>query len=453
MKKNHSKSIFALAIAVIGLFSCDFLSQTGSMGGMALVRIPLVEDEGSRAISKSFIPAGISITGFTINVFGPGMEPMTKYVSRGAKVVDFYVPAGRDRHFTLEVHFYITDYNLFPYANIRSFKGREIADLKAGSFVGLTMDMVAGATDLIVVDNQNTTVWAGESILWSDTATTEVSFSTDVDIAPDGTLIIAKAGDMTADQIFYTTGISDAGGFDAVAGYFDAGCRVRSLAIDRQRGILYFSSDDNPAQFYRALILSEDPVEIQKPSLLPAGSIASVEGMAVDTWDGKLYIAGTRTFGAFSIAALVKYDPVLEVVEDFESKTTCQQIKNLRDVIVKDNGVFVLNVADLADPQFPSILKFNRNLDYQGGYGALSRDGTTFKPSMLAGAFYFPKRFFAHENSGLYVIDDSAIQDDFDHDWDKLVYVNENFSSSSWQAFPSSIGIRGETLDPFEFFE
>jgi hypothetical protein len=75
---------------------------------------------GDRAISQQY-----TVTSIRISVFGPGMQPIEKTVSPNipGRTVNMYVPAGQDRHFTVEV--FIQPDAVHPH--VTSYKGRAIA--------------------------------------------------------------------------------------------------------------------------------------------------------------------------------------------------------------------------------------------------------------------------------------------------------------------------------------
>jgi hypothetical protein len=131
------------------------------------------------------------------------------------------------------------------------------------------------------------------------------------------------------------------------------------------------------------------------------------------------------------------------------------RFSTLNDVMVKDDGIFVLNQASFGETSRPAIIKYDRGLNYVGEFGRISTDGKVFVASTAPGDFYWPKRFIAQENDGLYIIDDSNRLDSTAADtFDKIIYINTELDPASWHTFPltqpDSDGASGE---PFRFFD
>ncbi|RPJ06873.1 MAG: hypothetical protein EHM28_09120 [Spirochaetaceae bacterium] len=481
MKFARSKTVLILYAVMLSLLSCDFLSQTGNM---ATVMIPLDFDDGSRAISKNFMPAGVTISGFTISVFGPGMQPVKKYISRGARYVNLQIPAGKDRHFKVEVHFDIYSSTDFPYTHVRSFIGRAIADLKPGAYVGLPMNMHAGATQLLAPDRYLTRVWSSDSLsgfgigTFGNLGQGASLLPNDLDIASDGSLICvnnAQAIGMVWSQAYNS---SSTGTYGPLLANHPFPC----LAVDRARDFFYTCwLDDRPVASQRIQYMykySYDPathtvtipLDMRNPnmdlSIPDAGLVVhSIFGIDVDPFNGNLYITGIvadamyHPTPASMVPALIKYDPsfasggfTIGRVIDY---VTLPQFRQLNDVIVKDDSVFVLNEVLYTENTLPVLFKFDRNLKYKGGYGTISYSGTAFIPSTAAGKFYHPKRFIAHENEGLYIIDDSGIivgGGTSGPDYDKIVHIDTNMSSSSWTTYPATQTIVASN-ENFHFFD
>ncbi|MBN1524507.1 MAG: hypothetical protein JW904_08495 [Spirochaetales bacterium] len=455
------KRISFITVMIILFFftSCDFLSNGGDM---AQVSIPLLSSEGARAIGG--VPDTITVTGYTVRVFGPGMEPIEKKIAAGARSVNMYVPGGQERHFTLEVHF--IPLRGFAHPHLQSFIGRATADLRPGYYTKLKFTLHAGASQLFVVDNNNSTgtVWYADSIEWLSPGSTTNHYSpSDVDISNTGVVFVSNDnGD--------TIGFGDR--ITSNPNQYSAGTPIRTIAIDRERHYLYYATITN--MLFQVQLDPETgipvnpdtgglyPAQPLETANLPAGRTVTLQGVAVDPWTGYLYLTALINPGTGNLWAVIKYDPFIPgpqqpgAMLSAVTESSCPQISSLTDVIVKDAGVFVLNMGGIDSAPVPSILKFSRNLHYLGGYGSLSRDatGTLFEASTDPGDFYVPQRFFAIENQGLYIIDDSNISAAPNGGTvDKIIHINEALSSSSWDTYPhEQTDEFGQTLESFNFF-
>ncbi|MBN1524510.1 MAG: hypothetical protein JW904_08510 [Spirochaetales bacterium] len=428
--------------------SCDFLS-TGR--DTATVVIPLADGAVSRAVGT--FPANTIVTSFTVSVFGPGMEPVSKTVSSGARYMTLYVPAGADRHFTLEVNF--APQAGFPAQHLRSFKGRAIADLLPGHTVKLRMTMTAGATQLLVPDQSLNRIWISDSLpgfsagTWNDMGNTSLAPS-GFTIGPDGKVIVSSGA-----ILYYADRISLSTNLFANLGTYT----INSLAFDKTRNYLYttFSIIGASAPIgyiYRFTdfpnTTTADPYTINFTDNITGISyfIRRIRGISVDPWTGFLYCAGEMadaTTPTVPIQVVFSFDPAgTGTVPDF---VTDPRFATLRDVIVKDEGIFVLNETSEAVPtqyDYPNIFQYDRNLNEKNTYGTISIDSVypIIAGSVTPGKFYHPKRFFAHENEGLYIIDDSTT-------YEKVVYIGLSLSDSSWDTFPGDLG----TSELFNFIE
>ncbi|HEQ71510.1 MAG TPA: hypothetical protein ENN69_03395, partial [Spirochaetia bacterium] len=158
---SRGRIVGTAVLISIALLGCDLLMDTGDHANVGIDLSGFFGEGSGRAVS---FPQGIACTGIKVSVFGPGMQPMNKTVSPGTKYINLYVPAGRDRHFTLEIFFDITDPGLFVFTHVRSFKGRATADLRPGMFTGLKFKLTAGSTTLLIPDYGSSRIWEAEDI-------------------------------------------------------------------------------------------------------------------------------------------------------------------------------------------------------------------------------------------------------------------------------------------------
>jgi hypothetical protein len=471
------KRLFSIMLVTVILTSllfltqCDMIIGSGKNANVGIDLGDLFDTSGNRDIG---VKQGFSSV--VISVFGPGMQSMQKTVSAGARYVNLTVPTGAERHFTVEAFLEpnrIPPFNQYPH--LVSLKARAIADLRPGKFVGLSMRMVAGATQLLVPDRNaapDPLIYQANSIAFAPFASGRLGAlngasnlsPSDIDIASDGWIFSAHWYQDTADSIIYGNDLSGSVGTGTISNlgsqtYAMAMDRDANLNIDRDvagtidTNILYFSDLDlgPPIATYNMRFVILDHIHDATPVFIAQslrlddptyGTISVIRGMAVDPWTHHLFIVGEINGNQ----AIIEYDPtyaepnVTNGGYDYgrivSAPVTNPNFKTLNDIIVKDTGIFVLNQATPLEPNIPAVMKFDKNLNYISGFGQTLGDATTHYNS---GEFYTPVRFFAQENEGLYIIDDGAV-------FNKVIFINEKLEPASWKTYPAS----GE--DFFVFF-
>jgi hypothetical protein len=449
-------AIGAVLSALAGMASCELIMGTGGDANVMLDLGPLFG--GERAIAP---PAGIAFTRIVVTVFGPGMATVTKTVSAGSRYLNMSVPAGADRHFKIEAFFNIIDQQNFLPNHLRSYIGRAHIDLRPGKFVGLRFNMAAGASLFMVPDYNAGVILLSEDLTYfnPDDITVLGAGSgigpADIDLSANGTIYSANysanAINFAANR--YGTGagtIPTAGPVFALAMDRNAAFDIdRNLEIDTS--VLYYTTT---TQLFFTVV---DNGGYTSPQILDlAGRMTTITGMAVDPWDHYLYLTGTCDGGP----AIVVYDTFYRVqgmtggwvFGRILSVHTHPALTSPFDVVVKENAVFVLNFNTGTDP-LPSVMRFDMDLNYVKGFGSVSRDATGIVPSAAPGKFYYPLRFFALENDGLFIIDDSNRTDPNQQDFDKVVRINTDLDAASWGTYPAvQPDANGYAGDPFSFF-
>ncbi|RPJ07408.1 MAG: hypothetical protein EHM28_07230 [Spirochaetaceae bacterium] len=263
---------------------------------------------------------------------------------------------------------------------------------------------------------------------------------------------------------------SQAGFYDDLVINFNTAFEVNALAVDRDisftfgpdlaaTSVLYLAENRAPAIVY-FVILSDgagNPVAPLSAVQMAAPGLDRINGLAVDPWTHNLLIAGEDLAGE---PVLMEYDPTyISIVGQGQvgrvvrtiTRSDVSAFRDLQDVIVKDDGIFVLNNVNYDETTLPIVLKFSRNLAYQTGFGTVSSDigNQMLMPSTDAGKFYRPKRFIGRENSGLFIADDSDIDDGNGGDYDKIVFINTKLESGSWITFPEAQTIDVPSGEPF----
>jgi hypothetical protein len=461
------KSIIRLITATVCFFflvQCELILGNGDS---ANVGIDLSQFYGGSGRAVSNVPVDIHISEIHISVFGPGMEPIEKIVSAGARFVNMYVPAGEDRCFTLEVFF---TYDVtFTHPHLRSYKGRSIADLRPGRTVGLKFQMVAGASQLLAPDYLGNTVFFSEN-LGSFNSKSAVGFGypstlipTDMDLAADGRIFItrnaANPGVIYADRPVNTsTAVPASSASTAIAMDRDTHIDINNDGF-YETNLLYVTNGNSLAY---VILDSTNPMP---PALslvtITTPGMDSIDGMTVDPWTHLIYLVGMMG----KQPTLVEYDPTyrgptggIGKVNRSLNHTAQNAFLDLRDVIVKDDRIFILNNPPLSNKTAPVVIVLNKNLEYVTGFGRVSSDatGAAFIPSASQGDFYRPRRFIAQENDGLFILDDSNLLDDAGADtYDKVVFIDTNLDPATWATFPSvqpvMVGASRTTGEPFRF--
>ena len=471
--------IFAMVFCILFLFQCELFLGNDKNANVGIDLSRFYGDAGIRAVTG--VPSGITITGVKISVFGPGMTPIQKWVSAGARFVNMAVPPGQDRHFTLEVFFNINDANQFPYEHLRSFKGRTIKSLHPGMYVGLKFQMVAGATALLVPDYNGHTIYEAETMedfVEPNTGTLGIAstiYPNDLEIATDGRIFVSNTN---VEAINYHNSLNPPASPRPPAPIPMTSAPPTALAMDRdcnininndpmgviETNILYISSGN---QLYYSILddstslPGQPPPAPQSPQMMTAPAMGTISGMALDPWTHMLYLVGQRAVGQREYV-IVKYDPFIPNGQTYGTivgqPVQIPEFRTLQDVIVKDDGIFVLNQVNEYDTSVPIIFKFDKGLNLIQSFGTISSSDAggnwQIVPSTVPGKFYHPKRFFAQENEGLYIIDDSGYISTFNgQDYDKLVFINTQLDPASWKTFPASQTDDADPQEPFHFFE
>ena len=428
--------------SLILLFSCELILGDKEQSNVML-DLGAFFGGNDRAISP---PPGIAFTRIEVTVFGPGMTTIRKVLSPGARYVNMSVPAGAERRFKIEAFFTITDPQSFTRTHLRSYIGRARADLRPGRFVGLKFSMAAGATQFLVPDYNSGVIWISEDLTSFDGDEITVLgagqsiYPADIEISASGDIYSAN----------YYTGANvinyAADRYGTGSGTIPTSDRVFALAMDRNArfdidrnletdtSILYFSTPN--ALFFTVV----DGGGYTTPqSMTLENRVSSITGLTVDPWTHLLYMTGTCD-GSPSV---IVYDPFYRVqgvtggwvYGRIITARTHADFRSPFDVVVKNTSVFVLNANTTTDP-VPSVMEFTTDLDFIRGFGSVSLNGGTLAPSTAPGKFYYPLRFFAHENDGLFIIDDSNLTDPLEEDFDKVIRINQNLDGASWHTYP-----------------
>jgi hypothetical protein len=301
-----------LGAAVLAVMGCFYMPSLGGRGGTARANIGL---------GKGF-PANLTGT-LTLIVGGPGMSTITRQYPQGTTTSEaLAIPSGVARTFTLT-------------ANTPSVAllGQQTVDLAPGETKDVTLTSVATGSQIIVPDNLNGRLVQVADMNGTNWITlTSPLYPTDVDFDDQGRIYIANT-DANSDGIVRVDDISGANP-TGITGSVDT-YYVQSIAMDRARGILYFTTGSN---LYRIQVTPTvgAPEQIVTTSVI---EYISTMGIAVDS-DGFVYIANGQYGTPAATILKLKIDPSpatsATVVASYSSGLT-----NPWDVLVKGDFVYV----------------------------------------------------------------------------------------------------------------
>ncbi|MBN1836615.1 MAG: hypothetical protein JW820_12245 [Spirochaetales bacterium] len=426
MRGNTSRAILAGLVApiVLVLCGCYFDSLGGGNTTQATLSVSMKQPVGT-------------VTSIALVVSGPGMASIARALPVADTEVSLEVPAGADRTFTVLVN-----------TADMSFKGETTVDLVAGESAAVSVRPVLAATELVFPDFTNN---FGNSKLLQIRDIGDTSFQElfgsgiagigfadaqfkpyDVDFDDRGRIYIANnygGSGMGVNAVIRTDDITGAGGLKFTELEYDYG--VNSLAVDRPRSLVYFSTTafmSTPSALHRC--------NLDGGSMTTLATIAGVEpiqtirGMAVDE-NGILYIVGTNSLGQ---PRVFRYDPVGQSV----LSTYSGNLNDPWDVLYKSPYVYVAN-NNGADNY--KIIRVNADLSSPVGYGQDAGDDTL--PDTAPGMFYGPRRFVAVLNRKITIIDDHNVER-----LDKLVSMDD-ITGAGWQTLP--VSGNGQSLFTFYY--
>ena len=397
----------------------------------------LSEGTASVAVQVNMKQPAVPITSVALVVTGPDMAPIAQEYAASVEGITVEVPAGAARAFSLLVN---TAWAVF--------RGDATVYLPPGVSTTVTLDMGLYATELIFPDYNDfgngrliqidDISGAGWQVLTgnalSGTGISDPNFRPyDVDFDDRGRIFIANnygAAGTGANAVIRINDISGAGVVKFAELEVDYG--VNSLAVDRKRKLVYFSTTDSfltPSPLHRSDLDGGNMTTlITTVGVEPIGVIT---GMAVDE-NGVLYLSGrTAVGGPFRI---FRYDPVSQSVL---ATYAGADLNDPWDVLYKSPYLYVAN-NNGADGS--KIIRLNADLMSPVGFG--TRAGDTGDPDTSPGMFYGPRRFVAILNRKITIIDDHNFQN-----LDKLVSMDD-ITGAGWQTLPVS----GDGQSLFTFY-
>ena len=384
MKAHVSKLAAAAMLAAVSLLFAGCYYIPGVFGhGMA--RVTAGPPPG---------PLPPNITSIVLIVGGPGMDTITQSIAVGNTTTTLSVPSGIGRTFTL-----------LENTPSVTLVGNATVDLAPGETKNIALTPTTGASQIVVPDWFNSRLVQISDMNGTGWTTQSTSNPYAVDFDAQGRIYVASYASVS--QISDITNPSAT----AVAGTAQ-GLSITSMAIDRTRGLLYFTDGSSNLYSYNiqvapAVQMPGSPLAL---SSITAPSIPAVTGLAVDS-DGFLYIANN-----YLPAAIQKVD-----VSTFASPkvlaSNSGSITYPWDVLANGDYIYVSDFAA------KKIVRLTRNLSFVDSFSGPSGD-----------PFLGPERFVAILNKPITVIDETASGPG---NRDRLVSFND-MTGAGWKTYGST---------------
>lgn len=408
-------TFFVLAITVGLIAAGCFFSPWGTRG------------TATTSISVSMKQPAAPVTSIALIVTGPDLAPIAKSIDPQLPELILEVPAGSARTFTLLI-------NTFSV----TFKGQTTVDLDPGEETVVVINPTLEATQIIIPDSYNYRVvqisdMAGTG--WTEIAYDQLGLGMsnywefnpyDIDFDKEGRIYIANYNNGVIRLEDMNDNSAETIVFGAVAPL-----NVTTIAIDRARDLLYFSTGWQ--YIYQADLtgtpLPLTPVQFDV-TLEPLVSSFDTIGITVDD-QGILYLANKSTY------EIIKYDPSMAIgsrvvaTYNIDMGIPWQGM----DVVAKNGYIYV---ADYDSPTHV-IQQLDQDLNFIQGFGSVE------DPPQQSGEFWGPYRFIAILNKKLYVLDDGYNSTTF-FDESRIVSFG-NAGGDGWEAY----GKYGTGIGEFDF--
>ncbi len=396
-----------LAAACLAFMGC-YMPQLGGGGGTARASIGLTRQLPGNVASIALI------------VSGPGMGTMTSTYTVGTTTATLSVPSGVSRTFTLM-------------ANTPSVSliGTATVDLTPGETTTVNLSPVAGASQIIIPDYNNYQVEQISDMSgtgWKTfTDPLNLLYPYDIDFDDQGRIYIDDYNNRGIVWISDITGTAT-----QLANL--ATTQITSIAMDRPRGLLYYTgyvSVDESYELRRVILSSGTDEKIDLSSLsihLTPSLPSSPLGIAVDS-DGMVYLATSYYSTPQSAVLKINPEPPATPTLVNQSSTT---FYGPNDVLVKDSYVYVSDPGDSYNNPNPTpkIVRLTKSLDFVDSFSGPASD-----------PFRGPERFVAILNKPITVIDEGGTT------VDRLVSFSD-MTGAGWTTFGST----GSGQDQFQFY-
>jgi hypothetical protein len=393
----------ALGGAILALASCFYMP--GISSGKARAGIVLPRYLIANPVSLALI------------VGGPGMEPMFSSYTTIPSSISIEVPAGLARTFTVLLS-----------GLSATLQGVATVDLQPGETKDITVNPTVAGTQIVVPDYLNNQLVQIADMTGTGWTVASVTSPYDVDFDDQGRIYVACPNSAGAPSIFRLNDITDT---SPVALTGVSSTTIQSIAMDRPRGLLYYTDGYTLWRMQVTPTLgTEETVDLGMISLGVESSVYmyDVTGIDVDS-DGFLYIANTSSSTPGSTILKINPNPASSPTL---VTTSSFAFNGPWDVMVKGDYVYVSDPNNTTNTG--QVVRLSKNLD-----SAVSFSGPASDP------FLGPKRFVATLNAPITLIDES-----YSNGTDRLVSFKD-ITGAGWATPYGSTG-NADTPGYFRFY-
>ncbi|MBN1798836.1 MAG: hypothetical protein JW822_09675 [Spirochaetales bacterium] len=321
------------------------------------------------------------------------------------------VPPGKERTIGLRI-------NVDPVSDsaVLAFGGETTVSLKVGQQTKALMSIAPVETKLVIPDTLNNRLVQINDVTGIGWDTYPGISAYDVDFDAKGRIYFTDNG----------SGLQRIDDFkDDAPDTIDGDETIYAVTMDRNNDYVYDITS------FGGIISKIDCKGVEPPVTynLKAEPLIADDGnygfYGIDIDDeGFLYVINSP------VNVLYKYNPSLGVGDRVAGTYTNIILSNPRDVIVKDNYVYILNFDGESGNK---IIKLTKGLTFVGSYGDKAEEPY---PDNITGHFYGPLRFLAVTNSVFTIIDDRSTIG-IAGSTDRLMQIDPGFNASSWRTYGS----------------
>lgn len=420
-----ARTISVTALTPVGNFSGS-VTRDFAIGETAELTIPLLPQSGTTTpvtLAFSFptaLPPELGST-FSLLISGTGFIPIATTYTPGSTIA---VPTGAARTFVVEMP--TPGGSAGP---VLSWLATATVDLVSAEAVTVPLEAFIGRTKIIIPDaNNNRAVQINEM---SGAGWTEFNYQNagygvndawrfvpdDMSYDAQGRIyLLSTLGDNTTDpKIFRMDDFTGTNLISFAKEIYD----LRAISIDHDSGIVY------AADYYgRIWQMNPDGTNlVEIPLYAPATEnpyFMTIYGMDIDSLNNLLYIAGS----AYNeLTGIFKVD--LKSVSVTGSFTGSASLLYPRGVLVRDDGIFVLEQSDIAAPQYAMVQLATANLAFVGAFG--SAYTATMDPGIFLGPYHF-----LTDMTSRFIITDGGLTSDY---FENRIVSYEDTAWDVWTTF------------------
>jgi hypothetical protein len=347
-------------------------------------------------------------------VGGPGMDTITTQYPVGTTSATLSVPSGVARTFTL-------------LANTPSvtMEGDATVDLAPDETKDIVLTPTLFASQIIVPDFANSRIVQISDMHGAGWTTVSGSVAPispyDVDFDEQGRVYVAnynsspgiiRINDITDKSLTALTGVTSTS--------------VRSIAMDRTHGLLYYTDGSSLWRIQVTPTLgAEELINLASQNV----SMSTVQGIAVDS-DGFVYIANNRLSNPPSTILKIDPNPAASpsIVTSYSDTGT---LVFPYDILVNGDYIYV------SDPAAPKIVRLTKDLNFVDSFSGPGSD-----------PFLGPERFVAILNKKITVIDQPHDSNSFSLTTNARLVSFGDMTGAGWTTY----GSYGAAQDQFKFY-